>query len=175
MEEDQAIKILEGYRTSLAEIESRFTKDRNGIHINIDDITIVKQLVIETRDSLNDLFGDNDYSRMIADSYNDGISNMTGSPSLHCVKDIQAIISSAVTRIKNNPNILNPKEQYKEAKENIETKVTEIPEKITLAWLFSHVPIKFWLGAGALIISAFLFGIKASQWAFIKEIFGLTK
>ena len=112
---------------------------------------------------------------MIADSYNYGISNFTGSPSLHCVKDLQAIISSVSTRIKNNLNILNPKEESKVVQTTNKIKVAEIPEKITLAWLFSHVPIKFWLFSGGVIISAFLFGIKASQWIFIKEIFGLAK
>jgi hypothetical protein len=42
MSEEQAITILEGYHTSQAEIESRFTKDRNGIHIDIYNITKVK-------------------------------------------------------------------------------------------------------------------------------------
>ena len=175
MNEEQAITVLEGYCTSLAKIENRFTEDRSGIHIEIDDITKVKQLVIEASDSFYDLFGGNKYSRMMTDSYNEGISNITSSPSLHCVKDLQVIISSVITRIKNNPDILTPKEDSEIVQTTNEIKIAEIPEKVTLAWLFRHVSISFWLYSGGLIISAFYFGIEASQWGFIKDIFGLAK
>lgn len=53
----------------------------------------------------------------------------------------------------------------------------EPPSKVTIPWLFRHVPVPLWLSAvsiiGGALIAAFLLGIRASQWEFIKQIFGL--
>ncbi len=65
----QAIKTLENYKSSLVEIENRFTHDHTGIHINIDDITEVKRLVIELRDTFSDLFLQNDYSQLVLNNH----------------------------------------------------------------------------------------------------------
>jgi hypothetical protein len=55
----------------------------------------------------------------------------------------------------------------------IAKKELEFPEKITLTWLGRHVPIKFWILAGGILVSAFLLGINASRISIIKEIFNL--
>jgi len=49
-------------------------------------------------------------------------------------------------------------------------------EKITIYWLFKHVPIKLWLAAIGLLIAIFIAGIEASELTLIKELkelFGL--
>jgi hypothetical protein len=50
----------------------------------------------------------------------------------------------------------------------------EAPEisKITLKWIFQHVPIKFMLGAVAIILAVFALGVKASKISIVQEIFG---
>lgn len=45
-----------------------------------------------------------------------------------------------------------------------------VPEKVTLVWLFQHVPVTLWLLAGSVLLATFALGIKASKWAFVIEI-----
>lgn len=44
------------------------------------------------------------------------------------------------------------------------------PEKITLKWLFDHVPISLWFGAGTLLFATFLLGLQASQAQLVRDI-----
>lgn len=52
-------------------------------------------------------------------------------------------------------------------------KEAEVPNKITLPWLFRHVPASLWLAAGGLLIAAFIAGIKASNLSIVREAFSL--
>ncbi|RMH45687.1 MAG: hypothetical protein D6694_04415 [Gammaproteobacteria bacterium] len=47
------------------------------------------------------------------------------------------------------------------------------PEKVTLAWLWKHVPARFWASAIGILFAAFMLGIQASRLSLIKEMFGL--
>ena len=51
----------------------------------------------------------------------------------------------------------------------------EVPPKVTLSWLFKHVPVGLWVAAGALFLAAFAAGVKSSEISLIREIFGLQK
>lgn len=53
-------------------------------------------------------------------------------------------------------------------------KGVETPEKVTIPWLLSNVPIHLWLAFGGLLAGAFLLGIQASRISLVKEIFTLT-
>lgn len=66
-------------------------------------------------------------------------------------------------------------EQQPEETENITLQGEEpipVPIKITLKWLIDHVPIKLWAMGVGLLVAAFLLGIKAASWEFVKEIIG---
>ena len=47
------------------------------------------------------------------------------------------------------------------------------PEKVTLAWLWKHVPARFWISAIGILFAAFMLGIQASRLSLVKEMFGL--
>jgi hypothetical protein len=47
------------------------------------------------------------------------------------------------------------------------------PEKVTLKWLFTHVPVPLWMAFFGLLGGAYLTGVKTSQHKFVIEIFGL--
>ena len=51
----------------------------------------------------------------------------------------------------------------------------EVPPKVTLSWLFKHVPVGLWMAAAALLLAAFVAGVKSSEISLIREIFGLQK
>jgi len=61
---------------------------------------------------------------------------------------------------------------HKNQKEKSVSEKLSYPDKITLAWLFCHAPIKMWCILGSIMIAAFLFGIRVGQTSFIKELFG---
>jgi hypothetical protein len=56
--------------------------------------------------------------------------------------------------------------------EGNKAKGLELPEKVTLAWLFGNVPVSVWLSLGGAIITAFVLGVAAGQTTFIKELIG---
>lgn len=47
------------------------------------------------------------------------------------------------------------------------------PQVVTLRWLFAHVPAKLWLSAVAVVISAFLLGVRSSPFSFFRTMVGL--
>ena len=48
-----------------------------------------------------------------------------------------------------------------------------LPEKVTLAWLWQNVPIKFWGWLIGLLIAAFSFGISIGQIQWVQELLGV--
>lgn len=48
-----------------------------------------------------------------------------------------------------------------------------IPERVTLRWLFHHVPVGLWVSAATLLCAVFVAGIQSSRLSFIREVFGL--
>ena len=53
--------------------------------------------------------------------------------------------------------------------------VLKEPAKVTLPWLFHHVPAKYWISFLSLLLASFLIGIQASKLSLVQEIFNLPK
>jgi predicted nucleotide-binding protein len=85
---------------------SRFTRDRDGIHITAEDDPRLRQYVRELIDLFNDILGRNNYSAQISDEFNNGISNFLSSPSYKCVEIILSVVRAAITRFERNPGLL---------------------------------------------------------------------
>jgi hypothetical protein len=43
------------------------------------------------------------------------------------------------------------------------------PEKVTLQWLFAHVPISYWISAATLLFAIFCLGIQANELQVVRE------
>lgn len=78
------------------------------------------------------------------------------------------------------PAYLNPKitftgrEYLKNQESGGVSKNDDLPEKITLAWLFHNVPYKFWFWLVGLIIASFLAGVQSTKLSVVKEAFNLA-
>lgn len=48
-----------------------------------------------------------------------------------------------------------------------------LPEKVTLKWLFNHVPVVHWIGAATILGATFYAGLQASQLEVVRDIFHL--
>ncbi|MFX0199464.1 MAG: hypothetical protein ACFFCW_25360 [Candidatus Hodarchaeota archaeon] len=46
----------------------------------------------------------------------------------------------------------------------------ELPDKVTLSWLWEHVPVKFWIWAIGIIFTAFLLGLTVGQVNWIQDL-----
>ena len=60
-----------------------------------------------------------------------------------------------------------------EPHERMVYKQLEMPERVTLGWLVHNVPVSFWFWLVGLLGAAFAFGIQASKWEFVRQIFGV--
>lgn len=49
------------------------------------------------------------------------------------------------------------------------------PDKVTIPWLVTHIPIKLWLGSVVFIFGIYVLGVKSSQYSIVKEIFNLEE
>jgi predicted nucleotide-binding protein len=92
---------LARYEAALEEqILSRFTRNRDGIHIARSDDPMFRQYVNELVDLFYEIDGPtNRYSRQIAQEANDGVSNFIGSPSYKSVENILSIVRAARTHL----------------------------------------------------------------------------
>lgn len=104
--ERDANRHLRDYENELGEILGRFRRSQDRCVIHPDDDPRFRRLVIELRDLLNDVLGQNNYSVIIANHFAEGISNFTGSPSYKSVENILGVVKSVITRIDRNPDIL---------------------------------------------------------------------
>ena len=46
------------------------------------------------------------------------------------------------------------------------------PDKVTVSWLYHHMPVPIWLTLGGLITAAFIGGVTSGQTTFVRELFG---
>jgi len=96
---------LHRYERELKGILSRFTRNRDGIHIDRADDPMFRQYVQELYNFFCDIAGsNNNYSRQIAREANEGVSNFIGSPSCKSVENILSIVRAARTRFARDPN-----------------------------------------------------------------------
>lgn len=106
MTPDDILTALKGYESEVGQILSRFTRNREGIHIAQQDNYRLRIIVTELIDLLRDhVPGSAQHIRMVANSYNDGVSNMFRSSSYASVEGVRGIISAVVTRIERNRNL----------------------------------------------------------------------
>ena len=131
MTSDNLIKELERYRNELTQIMENFNRTSGGYYIRREDDPRFRSFVIEIIDLLNDSIGKNQYSPLINQIFNEGISNFYHSPSYKSVENIVSVLDSVNTRLKRNPELCNPKKENKEIKKE----PIRYPDKITLGKL----------------------------------------
>lgn len=171
MTPENLIKELERYRAELTNVMQRFTQSGDGmfsgLHMNRDDDPRLRTFVIEIIDLLDDALGENQYSLLVQRTYNSGYSAVFLSYSYKCVEDMVATLDSIITRIKRNPELCNPKSN------KTELKPMEYPNKITLKWLYTHVPYRFWTFLLGLLFAAFILGTTFANTKLYKSLIAL--
>lgn len=109
MDANTIIAELKRYEGELTAILGRFTRTRDGIHIDRGDDPRFRQYARELVDLFNDSLGRNSYSAQIASEFNQGVSNFVGAPSFKSVENIIAVVRAALTRLERNPELLKRK------------------------------------------------------------------
>lgn len=181
MTPEQTIQELERYRDELIGIKDRFVHGRNSISIKREDDPRYRTIVIELVDLISDSIGKNKYSILIYQIFTEGITNYTQSPSYKSVEDIISVVDSAITWFKRNAEKLNQTEETKNEEiqdtKEISHQITttkkadfEKPEKVSLGWLWDHVPIRFWVYLVGILFSVFLLGIRFANTKLYKSI-----
>jgi hypothetical protein len=103
MQQDETIAALERYKVDLDGILSRFTKTRDGIHIDGSDDARYREIALELRDLFDDSFvGGLRHSQPLLAYFNDSISNYTGTPSYRGVESVRGVVVSAIARVRRN-------------------------------------------------------------------------
>ena len=161
METQEALDILRQYENELEGILGRFSRTRDGIHIARQDSSRFEQMVVELRDFYDDALGKNSYSSMTVSAFNEGVSNFTGSPSFNSVQRVKGIVSSVITRLERVPDLLT-KADVQSASATATQEPLAIPERVTLRWLFNHVPYSYWVAFIGLLFAAFSLGVAAT-------------
>ena len=169
MTTEQIIQELERYRSEFTGIMGRFVHRRNSLDIKTEDDPRYRTFVIEIIDLLNDSIGKNQYSPLINQIFNEGISGYLQSPSYKSIEDIVSVIDSVITRLKRNPDFYIKKEKTENTKESAKPELKP-PDKVTLKWLWEYVPHSFWLLLGTLLIGAFGFGVKFAETSLYKSL-----
>lgn len=106
MTPDDILTALKNYETEVGQILSRFTRNHDGIHIALPDNYRLRTIVTELIDLLRDhVPGSAQHIRLIANSYNDGVSNMYRTSSYASVEEVRGVISAVVTRIERNKSL----------------------------------------------------------------------
>jgi hypothetical protein len=104
MNRDEMITALQVYESDLTNILSRFSKSRDGIHINPNDDAQYRAMVLQLRDIFNDEFVDGrNQSHTLVSYFNEGISNFTETPSYRGVENVKGVVTAALTRVKRSP------------------------------------------------------------------------
>lgn len=103
MTPDEIISVLKGYEAELRAILARFTRNREGIHIESQDNFRMRDLTIEVIDLLRDhVMGSSQHIRLVENSYDEGVSNFLHSSSYASVEEILSVVLAVITRIERN-------------------------------------------------------------------------
>lgn len=122
MQKEKVLEILEGYSDEIEQMLPRFTKTRNGLHIDSADGDRFRNIVTEALDLCNDhIPGSSNAVSMIAQYYNHGISNWLNTSSYASLQEVKGAIDSLVTRIQRNPAIFSPSQNEVEVDHMSET------------------------------------------------------
>jgi hypothetical protein len=173
MTPDEIIQELERYSAELTGIMGRFVHSSGSYDIRDEDDPRYRTFIIEIIDLLNDTIGRNQYSPLINQMFNEGISGYFHRPSYKSIEDIVSVINSVITRLKRNPDFYIKKEEPIKPSEPEKTEL-QPPEKVTLKWIWEHVPYRYWLAFFGLLISAFLIGASIGETKLYKMITDLT-
>lgn len=157
MTPEKTIDQLMEYRSELSGIMKRFAQSPGDYSIRSEDDPRYRTIVIEVVDLINDSLGDNKYSQLIYQMFNVGIQNYLQSPSYKSIEDIVSVIDPAITWIKRNADKLTAKVEQKTT-EPIKSELNP-PDRVTLKWLWEHVPYTLWVFFIGLLISAFTLGV----------------
>ena len=104
MDAQEVKKILDEYYEELTAILGRFTKTRDGIHIDQKDGYRLREIATELVDFISDhIPNSKHHAASIANYYNEGISNWLNSSSYASVEEIRGVVKSLRTRIERNP------------------------------------------------------------------------
>lgn len=107
MNQRELIEILAGYDKELEEILKRFTKTREGWHIESGDDSRFNQIVLEVKDILHDHIIDGDrHSDQLSVYANYSIFNWLDSPSYAGIEKVKGLIASVLARVTRNPMAL---------------------------------------------------------------------
>jgi predicted nucleotide-binding protein len=104
---ERLLEDLRRFETALTAVEARFVHRPNAINIAREDDGPFRQMVHELIDLFTDSLGKERYANEIRVTYNEGISNYLGSPSLHSVQEIARIVRSAIVRVERKPELLD--------------------------------------------------------------------
>ena len=171
---DRALERLHTYEQELHSIQSRFRHTRDSISIAEGDDSRLQQIVIELCDLFDDLLGKNSYSSMVVGAYNEGRNNFYNSPSLNSVEKILGVVSAAITRIRENPSILKLNNPPQEPQEMASQQPLKIPDRVTLHWLYKHVPYTLWASLVGLLAASFFIGATAAiKLTLVQQWFGV--
>ena len=174
MTADRALERLHAYEQEIHGIQSRFRHARDSISIADGDNGRLQQVVIELRDLFDDLLGKNSYSSMVVGAYNEGVSNFYNSPSLNSVVKILGVVSAAITRIRENPSILTINNPPQEPQKMASQQSLQVPDRVTLHWLYKQVPFTLWASLVGLLIASFVIGATAAiKLTLVQQWFGV--
>jgi len=90
------------------------------------------------------------------------------------IEGIISVISAAQTRIRENPSILKKRESAPSGESATSQAPLQLPEKVTLDWLFKNVPYSLWFWLIAAFITVFGVGVSvAFKLPFIQQWYGV--
>lgn len=106
MEIEKVISTLDEYYDELGNILGRFSKTRDGIHIDQQDGYRMREIATELVDFISDhIPNSKHHAASIANYYNQGISNWLSSSSYASVEEIRGAVKSLKVRIERNPSL----------------------------------------------------------------------
>lgn len=108
MEVSEILGALRDYEAELGDMLGRFTRNRDGLHIDRQDHYRLRILTTELIDILRDhVPGSRQHTVLIMNSYNDGISNFSGSSSYASVEEIRGVVTAVITRVERNKSLFS--------------------------------------------------------------------
>jgi len=122
VQKEDIVETLDGYAVEIAAMLPRFTKTRDGLHIDDNDGNRFRNIIQEVIDLCNDhVPGSSNTVRMIAQYYNAGVSNWLQISSYSSLEEVKGAIESLSLRIKRNPALFS---------ENTEIKVDNVSQSL---------------------------------------------
>ncbi len=111
MDIEEVTTTLNNYYDELGNILSRFSKTRDGLHIEQQDGYRMREIATELVDFIGDhIPNSNHHAASIANYYNQGINNWLSSSSYASVEEVRGAVKSLKVRIERNPSIFSAEE-----------------------------------------------------------------